>query len=185
MATKLADNLAEIRLSQDQIETLNKDLENKIAKRTAQLEALLKEHEAFNYTVSHDLRAPLRHIDSFSAILTEELGSDVSPECLGYLQRIRNATSKMGVLIDDLLELSRLSREEMKMERVDLSRIGSEVVTCSRRPSRAGSSRSIASDLSPKVTRGCCGLFFKIYSAMPGNIQAKKLPLELSLVNAP
>ncbi len=128
MATKLADNLAEIRLSQDQIKTLNKDLENKIAKRTAQLEALLKEHEAFNYTVSHDLRAPLRHIDSFSAILTEELGSDVSPECLGYLQRIRNATSKMGVLIDDLLELSRISREEMRMERVDLSRIGSEVV---------------------------------------------------------
>jgi len=128
MAEKLAGNLAEIRLAQKHIMLLNADLEKKVAKRTAQLEVLLKEHESFNYTVSHDLRAPLRHIDSFSAILIEELGSDVSPECRGYLQRIRNATSKMGELIDDLLEFSRISREEMKMGRVDLSRLASEVV---------------------------------------------------------
>jgi len=129
MTAKLAANLAEIRLAQNQIMLLNRDLEKKVATRTAQLEALLKEHEAFNYTVSHDLRAPLRHINGFSAILAEELGSGGSPECLGYLQRIRNATSKMGNLIDDLLEFSRISREEMRMERVDLSRLANEIVT--------------------------------------------------------
>jgi len=128
MAAKLAENLADIRLAQKQIKLLNTDLEQKVAKRTAQLEALLKEHEAFNYTVSHDLRAPLRHINGFSAILTEELGSDIPPQCHGYLQRIRNATSKMGELIDDLLEFSRISREEMRVERVDMSRLANEIV---------------------------------------------------------
>lgn len=129
MAIRLGENLAEIRLAQNQIKQLNADLEQKVVKRTAQLEALLKEHEAFSYTVSHDLRAPLRHINGFSAILSEELGSNVSPECLGYLQRIRNATSKMGELIDDLLEFSRISREDMRVERVDLSRLASDILT--------------------------------------------------------
>jgi len=129
MAAKLAENLADIRRAQNHIKQLNEELEKKVAKRTAQLEVLLKEHEAFNYTVSHDLRAPLRHINGFSAILAEELGSDIPPQCLGYLQRIRNATSKMGELIDDLLEFSRISREEMRIERVDLSRLASEIVT--------------------------------------------------------
>jgi signal transduction histidine kinase len=132
MAEKLGENLAEIRLAQDEIKSLNADLEQKVAKRTIQLESLLKEHEAFNYTVSHDLRAPLRHISGFSAILAEELGNDAPPQCRGYLQRIRTATGRMGELIDDLLEFSRISREEMRMERVDLSRHAHEIVSMLR-----------------------------------------------------
>lgn len=128
MASRLAENLAEIKLAQSQIKKLNADLEKKVASRTVQLEALLKEHEAFNYTVSHDLRAPLRHISGFSTILTEELGSNIPPQCLHYLERIRAATDKMGELIDDLLEFSRISREELRLERVDLSRLAAEVV---------------------------------------------------------
>jgi len=167
MAAKLAENLAEIKLAQDQIIRLNTDLEKKVANRTAQLEALLKEHEAFNYTVSHDLRAPLRHINGFSAILAEELGSDASPECLGYLQRIRNATSKMGDLIDDLLEFSRISREEMKMERVDLSRLGSEVVNTLKEADPGRTVEAIiASDL---VARGDRTLLRIVFQNLFGN----------------
>ncbi len=132
MASRLADNLAEIRQAQHQIKRLNADLEQKVAKRTAQLETLVKEHEAFSYSVSHDLRAPLRHINGFSAILSEELGSEVSPQCHGYLQRITAASNRMGRLIDDLLELSRINREPLKLERVNLSAIATEIVAMLR-----------------------------------------------------
>jgi len=128
MASRLAGNLAEIRQAQDQIRSLNSELERKVAQRTAQLEVLLKEQEAFNYTVSHDLRAPLRHINGFSTILAEELGSDMPPQCRAYLQRICAASTKMGELIDALLEFSKINREEMKLETVDISRLASEAV---------------------------------------------------------
>jgi signal transduction histidine kinase len=128
MAARLGENLADIRLAQHHIKSLNADLEQKVARRTAQLEASVKELEAFSYTVSHDLRAPLRHINGFSAILNEELGSDISPQCHDHLQRICDASNKMGMLIDDLLEFSRINREEVKHESVDLSKIASEIV---------------------------------------------------------
>ncbi|HZV80561.1 MAG TPA: cache domain-containing protein [Geobacteraceae bacterium] len=128
MANRLAENLTEIRQAQHQIKRLNADLEQKVARRTAQLEALLKEQEAFSYTVSHDLRAPLRHISGFSAILNEELGDTISPQCRSYLQRIDAASFKMGGLIDALLEFSRINREEMNLEMVDLGKIAAEIV---------------------------------------------------------
>lgn len=132
MASRLGDNLTEIRLAEQHIKRLNTDLERKVARRTAQLEALIKEHETFNYTVSHDLRAPLRHINGFSAILSEELGSDIPPQCHGYLQRICAASTKMGELIDDLLKFSQISLEVMKLETVDLSKLAAEVVVMLR-----------------------------------------------------
>ena len=128
MAERLEENLSEIKNADHEIKQLNRDLEKKVAQRTAQLQDLLKEHEAFNYTVSHDLRAPLRHINSYSTILAEELGPDASPQCLDYLQRIKTATSKMGNLIDELLEFSRISREEMQVADVDLGKIATEII---------------------------------------------------------
>ncbi|NVO00908.1 MAG: HAMP domain-containing protein [Geobacteraceae bacterium] len=128
MTVKLAENLAEIKIAENEIKQLNRDLERKVVERTSQLQDLLKEHEAFNYTVSHDLRAPLRHINGFSTILAEELGPSASPQCLDYLQRIRTATSRMGCLIDELLEFSRISREEMRLVPVDLGEIASEIM---------------------------------------------------------
>ncbi len=128
MASRLAANLAEIRQAQTKIKGLNAELEQKVARRTAELGALLKEQEAFNYTVSHDLRAPLRHINSFSVILREELGQDLTPECSKYLDRIFAASIKMGELIDDLLQLSQINREEMKPEKVNLSKAAADIV---------------------------------------------------------
>lgn len=167
MACRLAENLAEIRQAQDQIKRLNGELEKKVAKRTAQLEALLKEHEAFNYTVSHDLRAPLRHINGFSSILAEELGSTISPQNRQYLHRIRAATDKMGELIDDLIEFSRISREEMRVASVDVSRLAGEIVTTLRETDPA---RVVDIVIAPGLTaRGDMKLLRIVLQNMLGN----------------
>lgn len=128
MASRLAGYLSEIRQAQQEIRSLNTDLEQKVARRTTQLEALVKEQEAFNYTVSHDLRAPLRHINGFSEMLAEELSENSSPQCREYLQRICSASTRMGTLIDDLLEFSRINREVMTPATVDLSSIAAEIL---------------------------------------------------------
>lgn len=103
--------------AQYEIGLLNEDL----MRRTLQLEQSNRELESFSYSVSHDLRAPLRHINGFSHALAEEFGDLLNEECRGYLQRIDTAASRMGVLIDDLLSLARVTQAEMRHERVDLS----------------------------------------------------------------
>jgi signal transduction histidine kinase len=103
-------------------------LEELVGERTAQLEAANRELEAFSYSVSHDLRAPLRAIDGFSQALLEDHGHDLGVDARGYLDRVRSAVQRMGVLIDDLLELSRVSRAAMQIGEIDLSVMASEIV---------------------------------------------------------
>lgn len=151
MASNLAEYLDEIRQAQMQISNLNAELEQKVAKRTAQLEALVKEQEAFNYTVSHDLRAPLRHINGFSTILVEEFGEDISPQCRLYLQRICAASTKMEALIDNLLEFSRINREVMTPTTVDLGSIAAEILqTHSEMEPARSVTLNIAADLTAR-----------------------------------
>ncbi len=95
-------------------------METRVIERTAQLEAANKELEAFSYSVSHDLRAPLRAIDGFSQIVLEEYAPRLDAEGNRLLHVIRSSTQKMGDLITDLLDLSRTSRGEMKLARVDM-----------------------------------------------------------------
>ena len=99
-----------------------------LARRTAETEQANRELETFSYSVSHDLRAPLRSIDGFSQALIEDYGEGLDETAHGYLARVRAATQRMGVLIDDLLRLSRLSREQLQPEPVDLSALATEVV---------------------------------------------------------
>ncbi|MFZ0640242.1 MAG: PAS domain S-box protein [Candidatus Acidiferrales bacterium] len=112
--------------------TDRKQAEQEIAQRSAELEAANKELEAFCYSVSHDLRAPLRGIDGFSQALLEDYGDKLDRPAQDSLQRIRAATQRMGVLIDDLLNLSRYTRIEMQREPTDLSEIGREVAAALR-----------------------------------------------------
>ena len=92
-----------------------------LRRNTTRLEAVNAELEAFAYSVSHDLRAPLRAIDGFSQVLLEDLGPRLDGEALDHLARVRGAAQRMGVLIDDLLRLSRLGRAEMHLKAVDLT----------------------------------------------------------------
>lgn len=101
--------------------TLRKQAEEELKKRTLQLEVANKELEAFSYSVSHDLRAPLRSIDGFSQALLEDYTDRLDAEGKDYLQRVRAASKRMAQLIDDLLGLSRVTRSEMHREAVDLS----------------------------------------------------------------
>ena len=105
------------------------ELEQKIAERTSQLQAVNKELEAFSYSISHDLRAPLRGIDGFSMALLEEYGSQLDETGKEFLGYIRKEAGRMGMLIDGLLNLSRLSRREIVRHSVNLSDIASEVLS--------------------------------------------------------
>jgi PAS domain S-box-containing protein len=116
------DVTAQVRAEQA-LRRLNAELEEAVKARTAELAAANKELEAFVYSVSHDLRAPLRGIDGFSQVLVAEHGARLDPEARRLLERVRAAAQRMGRLIADLLELSRLTRTEMRTQEVDLSEL--------------------------------------------------------------
>ena len=102
---------------------------NESARRhAAQLEVVNKELEAFSYSVSHDLRAPLRSIDGFSLALMEDYADKLDDQAVGYLGRIRAATQRMAQLIDDLIKLAYVTRSEMHTEPVDLSELANVVL---------------------------------------------------------
>ncbi|MGD8592745.1 MAG: PAS domain S-box protein [Gammaproteobacteria bacterium] len=103
-------------------------LEELVAQRTHELAAANKELEAFSYSVSHDLRAPLRSIDGFSHILLDDYGTQLDPTATGYLHRIRTAAQRMAQLIDDLLELSRVTRNELFIEPVNITALAETIV---------------------------------------------------------
>ncbi|HLP76815.1 MAG TPA: two-component regulator propeller domain-containing protein [Candidatus Paceibacterota bacterium] len=109
------------------IEAHNLRLEKEVTERTAQLETANKELEAFSYSVSHDLRAPLRSIDGFSLALLEDCADKLNSESAENLQTIRAATKRMGTLIDDMLRLSKINRCEMQWAQVDLSKMAEEI----------------------------------------------------------
>ncbi len=106
---------------------LNETLERRVAERTAQLEAANQDLTAFSYSVSHDLRAPLRALDGFSAALLEDCGDALDETCKGHLVRIRRASQMMAGLIDALLALSRVAQAEVRQTDVDLSEVARRV----------------------------------------------------------
>src|SRR6185312_11885448 len=117
----------ELDASARRYQRLNEDLERRVAERTSELQAINKELEAFTYSVSHDLRAPLRRIDGFSGMLAEKYGPELGTDGAHYLTRIREGTLHMGRLIDDLLNLARLGRKELTPRPTDLTSIVTRV----------------------------------------------------------
>ncbi|GEM_PF-1059116 len=120
-ARKQADEAR--RAAERKVTKLNAELEQRVLDRTAQLDAANKELEAFAYSVSHDLRAPLRHISGFSALLAERLGDSLDERSRHYVDTISRSVRDMGVLIDDLLLFSRTGRAELRIASVDMDEV--------------------------------------------------------------
>lgn len=131
VATYLGEALWQIVLryrAEENLRQLNEELERRVMERTRELANLNSELEAFTYSVSHDLRAPLRSINGFSLAIQEDYGDELSGEAVEYLGRIRSASERMGTLIDDLLHLSRISRAELHRKEFSLSELAHEVI---------------------------------------------------------
>jgi len=116
-------DVTETRRAEAEIRKLNAELEERVMLRTAQVEAVNMDLEAFTYSVSHDLRAPLRTVDAFSQILIEDYAPKLEPECQRYLRLVRHGAQVMGKLIDDLLAFSRLGRLPMTKSFVSMDEV--------------------------------------------------------------
>lgn len=128
LVNALTQKEQELQATNQQIRELNQNLERRVAERTAQLEVANKELEAFSYSVSHDLRSPLRSIDGFSSILVDKYSDRLNDKGKYYLQRVRAATQRMGELIDDLLKLSSVTRTQIQRSCVNLTAMVEEIV---------------------------------------------------------
>jgi signal transduction histidine kinase len=141
-------DVTELKQAEDRLHDYQEHLEELVDQRTRQVTATNQELEAFSYSVSHDLRAPLRAIDGFSQALLEDYAPKLDPTGRDYLQRVRTATQNMGRLIDELIALARATRAELRHETVDLSALGAAIAA---ELARADPQRQVAVEIEPDL----------------------------------
>jgi PAS domain S-box-containing protein len=124
----IAEDVTQRKRAETELYQLNEELEERVRRRTRELESANRELESFSYSVSHDLRAPLRAINGFSQALMEDYGHRLDEEGLNYLNRVRAASQRMAVLIDDLLTLSRVARQEIRRAPINLSSLAESIL---------------------------------------------------------
>ena len=155
LVTASIRDITERKVAEEKIRLLNTDLEQ----RASQLEVTNRELEAFSYSVSHDLRAPLRTIDGFSLAVLEDYGDQLPDEGRSYLMRIRTAAQRMAQLIDDLLNLSRLTRAPLNPEPTNLSKIAQHIL---QELQRTEPSRIVDVSIAPSITADCDPRLMKV-----------------------
>ncbi|HTG43641.1 MAG TPA: histidine kinase dimerization/phospho-acceptor domain-containing protein, partial [Verrucomicrobiae bacterium] len=128
MLSQIREREVALRENSEEIRRLNAELEDRVRRRTAELAESNQELEAFTYSVSHDLRAPLRHIDGYAQVLQDEYTVELPAQAKEYLRRIRRGTSNMGQLVDDLLHFARLGRQELNRQETPLQALVLEVL---------------------------------------------------------
>jgi signal transduction histidine kinase len=133
MLARICVREADVEAGNQRYERLTEELEQRVTQRTAELEATNRELEAFTYSVSHDLRAPLRRIDGFAKLLVDEYNAELPDEARHYLGRVRDGARQMGLLVDDLLNLARLGRQDVKLQVAGLSTIVQRVTASLQR----------------------------------------------------
>ncbi|MGD9369110.1 MAG: ATP-binding protein [Desulfobacteraceae bacterium] len=129
MSKNLMQSMAERRQAEEELRRLNTELDQRVLDRTAQLETANKELEGFTYSVSHDLRAPLRHIDGFLELLQNKAGNALDEQARHYMHTISDAARKMGRLIDDLLSFSRMGRHALSVRKVALGELVRDILS--------------------------------------------------------
>ncbi|MFI5398183.1 MAG: ATP-binding protein [Candidatus Binatia bacterium] len=122
-AVVVNQDVTELKRREQEVRQLNAELEQRVRERTTQLEAAVKELEAFSYSVSHDLRAPLRHLDGFATLLLRHSTGRLDETCTHYVRTIMRAATHMGQLVDDLLAFARTNRAQLQVQRVDLAQL--------------------------------------------------------------
>ncbi len=151
-AIAIFEDITERKRHEAQLEEMNAGLETRVALRTAELETANKELEAFSYSVAHDLRAPLRAINSFSAIVIEENADKLDVTALSYLRRVREGALRMGELVDGLLDLARVSRQKVRRKDLNLGQVAGKVIAAL---TEAHPQRKVAVELDAQMTANC------------------------------
>jgi signal transduction histidine kinase len=182
---EVRDTLEALRQSEGALRALNADLEERVAERTEKLQAAVRELEGFTYSVSHDMRAPLRAMVGHSKILVEDFSDQIPEEGRDGLRRISAAASKMALLVEDLLKFARLGRREVVRQPVDLGELVHEVVKDVREEEACEVDLSVGKDLVVQADRELVRMVLHNLIHNACKYRSRTRPLRLEFGSAP